>query len=266
MSSKIIIFGDSFADPEDRRVENKEVTAWYEFLSKNYQVINHAKSGTGPHYSFVEYYKFISKKQNFNDWICIFLLSGEDRINFYGAPYDSNNINWDFDSKKSRWATVETLEKEKKFYENFKSEIDFFYLTNHNELKWSNIKNLGFLYLNSLLLNMKTIVFFTFGLKILRRESYVDFTRLNNNNFYLCPFDLGEMTENEFIDKDETYGYDFDDYRKNHMSNVNHKILYENIEKLINNDHKLLPYVKNIDYIRNFGKIRDTKTGRYIYD
>ena len=266
MRNKIIIFGDSFADPENTSEENKKIIAWYEFLSETYQIKNYAKAGTGPHYSFTEYYKFISKKQKFNEWICIFLLSGEDRINFYGAPKDSNNINWDFDSKESWWVTGDNLEKEKRFYENFKSEIDFFYLTNHMELKWSNVKNLGFLYLNSLLLNMKTIVLFTFGLKILRKTFYVDLTKLNNDNFYLFPYDLGLITENEFIDKNKNYGYDFVDDRKNHMSSVNHKILYENIEKIIKNDYELLPYVENIDYIQNFGKLRDTKTGKFIYE
>tara|TARA_Y100000817_G_scaffold313883_1_gene311070 strand:- start:1895 stop:2710 length:816 start_codon:yes stop_codon:yes gene_type:complete len=271
MSSKIIIFGDSFADPASggkyESEEDENFMAWYELLSKKYQIKNFGKAGTGPHYSFKKYYSFITNKRNqFRDYICIFFLSGEDRINFYGAPKVSNNINWDFVEKKSSWSVAENLEKEEKFYENFKSEIDFFYLTNHDELQWSNIKNLGFLHMNSLLLNMKTIVFCTFGLKILRQESYCDFTELKNNNFYLFPYDLGKITENEFIDTDENYGRDFVDHRRNHMSSVNHKIFYENIEKIIKNDYRLLPFAKNIDYIKNFGELRDTKLGKFIYE
>ena len=75
-----------------------------------------------------------------------------------------------------------------------------------------------------------------------------------------------KITENEFIDTDENYGRDFVDHRRNHMSSVNHKIFYENIEKIIKNDYRLLPFAKNIDYIKNFGELRDTKLGKFIYE
>ena len=38
MQDKIIIFGDSFADPADRKYENKNVTTWYEFLKSDYKI------------------------------------------------------------------------------------------------------------------------------------------------------------------------------------------------------------------------------------
>ena len=268
MPNKIIIFGDSFADPEDKSTENKDLTAWYEFLSQEYEIINHAKSGTGPHYSFREYYNFISNQSiNYAEYICIFLLSGEDRIHFHGAnPQSITHINWDFDKKKSWWAEDKNLIKEKRYYENFKSEIDFLFLTMHDELMWSNFKNLGFLYINSLLLGLKTIVFCTFGIKILSRMAYVDFTKLNSFNFYLNSKELGVIAHEEFIDIEETDGYDYVDHRRNHLSQENHIILYENIKNIINNKNVLKPYVKNLNYARNFGNLRDTKSGKFIYE
>tara|TARA_Y100000004_G_C8883618_1_gene398710 strand:+ start:22 stop:825 length:804 start_codon:yes stop_codon:yes gene_type:complete len=267
MSSKIIIFGDSYADPEDNLKENKDVTTWYELLSKKYQIKNFGKAGTGPHYSFTKYYKFISKKQNLNEWICIFLLSGEDRINFYGAPKDSNNINWDFEKKESWWATGDNLEKEKRFYENFKSEIDFFFLTMHDDLIWSNFKNLGFLYMNSLLLGMKTIVFYTCGLKILNDMIYENFFKLNTSHFHLSTKELGTVASEEIIDKQELDGYSYHDYRRNHLSQENHIILYENIKNMIKNKNELTPYVKNLHYARDFRQMTYTgKTGKFIYE
>lgn len=268
MPNKIIIFGDSFADPEDKSEENKDVIAWHEFLNREYEIINHAKSGTGPHYSFKEYYSFISnKKIDFKDYICIFLISGEDRIHFHGAnPQSITHINWDFDKKKSWWAEDKNLIKEKRYYENFKSEIDFLFLTMHDELKWSNFKNLGFLHMNSLLLGLKTIVFCTFGIKILSKMAYENFTKLNSSNFYLNSKELGLIAHEEFIDIEETDGYDYVDYRRNHLSQENHIILYDNIKNIINNKNVLKPYVKNLNYARNFGNLRDTKSGKFIYE
>ena len=269
-NKKIIIFGDSFADPEDRRGET-QVTSWYEFLEHDYKIINHALSGTGPHYSFKEYYNFIIDNEiKKEDYICIFLLSGEDRISFPKAsPNNITHINWDFNKKESWWAENEDLKKEKRYYETFKPEIDFFFLTMHDDLKWSNFKNLGFLYMNSLLLNMKTIVFCTYGIKILSgMGSFLDITKLNTPNFYTYPVELGYISHEEFIDAEKfrEQGHDYVDQRKNHFSQENHTILYENIKKFINNDYNPSPFTKNIDYSASFGKTRNTKTGKFIYE
>ena len=288
MNKKIIIFGDSFADPQERNDENPNVTTWYESLGSDYDITNHALSGTGPHYSFKEYYKFITElygKVSINeikkeDYINIFLLSGEDRIHFPNmGPAEMSHVNWDFDKRVSWWAENSSLKKQKAtymdmgkqvlikaYYEFFRSEIDFTFLTMHDELQWFNFKNLGFLYMNSLLLNMKTIVFCAFGIKILSRMgSFLNLERLNSSNFYLYPVELGHISHEEFIDL-ESEGYDYVDNRRNHFSQENHTILYENIKKFIKNDYNPIPFAKNIGYSSDFVEIRDTKTGKYIYE
>jgi len=261
-NKKIIIFGDSFADPASAHTPTLYM-AWYEYLEKDYNITNHALSGTGPHYSFKEYYKFITDNEiKKEDYITIFLLSGEDRIRF------PNMGSMSFDNKESWWINNPDLrrKKNKTYYETFKSEIDFLFLTMHDELEWSNFKNLGFLYMNSLLLNMKIIVFCTFGIKILsKRGSFLDMVKLNNPNFYLHPLELGHISKKEFIDFGDE-GYDYVDNRRNHLSQENHTILYENMKKFIKNDYNPIPFAKNIDYSYNFGKKRDTKTGNFIYE
>jgi hypothetical protein len=267
-NKKIIIFGDSFADPNERHDENPNVTTWYESLGSDYDITNHALSGTGPHYSFKEYYKFITDNEiKKEDYINIFLLSGEDRIHFPNmGPAEMSHVNWDFDKRVSWWAEDSSLKKQKAYYEFFRSEIDFTFLTMHDELQWFNFKNLGFLYMNSLLLNMKTIVFCTFGIKILSRMgSFLNLERLNSSNFYLYPVELGHISHEEFIDL-ESEGYDYVDNRRNHFSQENHTILYENIKKFIKNDYNHIPFAKNIGYSYVFGKKRDTKTGKFIYE
>ena len=120
--------------------------------------------------------------------------------------------------------------------------------------------------MNSLLLGLKTIVFCTFGIKILSRMAYENFTKLNTSIFYLSPKELGVIANEEFIDREETDGYDYVDYRRNHLSQENHVILYDNLKSIINNKNDLKPYVKNLNYARNFGNLRDTKSGKFIYE
>ena len=245
MSSKIIIFGDSFADPASggkyESEEDENFMAWYELLSKKYQIKNFGKAGTGPHYSFKKYYSFITNKRNqFRDYICIFFLSGEDRINFYGAPKVSNNINWDFVEKKSSWSVAENLEKEEKFYENFKSEIDFFYLTNHDELQWSNIKNLGFLQLFHSLPDVKFFIMF----KSRDDVELVNTSIFNSENFYVLNFSLSRIKH-----PDDFVGH----FYVNHLCEKNHQSLENLFKNFLDKDMKkcdfLFHYNKNEIYI-----------------
>ena len=269
---KILIFGDSFADPTSNDGKKfQQDTAWYEFLSSDYDITNYGICGTGPHYSFKEYYDFIQKfmTHEYEDYIVIFFLSGEDRIHYPNTnPRDTSDINWDFQKKES-WFYENTTQKDTKiYYDAFKSEIDFFFLTMHDELLWSNIKNIGFLYMNSLLLNMKTIVYCTYGRKSLSTSWYQKYiSRLYNSNFYIHPFEMGYISSEEFKDRNED-NYDFMDHRRNHLSQQNHKVLYENIKKIIVNDYKnLIPFVKNIDESKNLGIRKHTeKTGDFIYE
>jgi len=113
---------------------------------------------------------------------------------------------------------------------------------------------------------MKTIVFCTCGITVLSKlGSFLDIDRLNNPNFYQYPVELIHISREEFIDIDSK-GHDYVDYRRNHLSHENHTILYENIKKFIKNDYNPIPIVKNIGYSYDFGKKRDTKTGKFIYE
>ena len=234
-TKKIIIFGDSFADPSPNH--RTSTTAWYEYFENDYDITNHALSGTGPHYSFKKYYDFITNEIKKEDYILIFLLSGEDRIDFPDVG------SYSFDNEESWWVENPSLRTQNKaYYEFFKSEIDFLFLTMQDELKWSNFKNLGFLCMNSLLLNMKTIVFYA----LKNSYSIKELSKLNNPNFYLYPTELEAISDEEFIDFEEGIDIKDEPIRRNHFSQENHTILYENIKKMINNDYNPIPFVKNI--------------------
>ena len=262
----IIIFGDSYGDPNytTDNINFIDIRTWYDMLNSKYNVINHSLSGSGPHYSFKKYYEFITKEQNFDEYVCIFILSGEDRINFYGRTPDcGSSINWN----DNRSYLVD--EKDKFFYENFKSEIDFFYLTMQEEIQWFNCKNISFLYVQSILLNLKTIIFLT-SASLPSGNSF--FNQLNFSNFYIFDTILNHISEMEFNDIEtlkENAHYAFNDYRKNHFSQENHEIFYNNIEKLIDNDHELSAFKTHLNPSNYYGEVifdEHLESDKFIYD
>ena len=101
--------------------------------------------------------------------------------------------------------------------------------------------------------------------KRLSNSTFLDVEKLNSPNFYLYPVELGRISHEEFIDL-EVGGYDYVDNRRNHFSQENHTILYENIKKFLKNDYNPIPFAKNMGFSYDFGKKRDTKTGKFIYE
>lgn len=264
--NNVTIFGDSFADPQYNNDKHPDITPWYNLLKADYHVVNHALRGTGPHYSFKEYYNFI-KSPDKKDHIVIFLLSSEDRIDYVGLdPYRSIIIK-DLASYKeySFGRARNDCPDEQEYYNTHKKEIDYLNITMKDELEWFNYKNLSFLYINSLFFGLKTIVFTTYTGQNPHRSSRTHYSfaqlsaKLNNSNFYLHPISLGYIANKEITDWKTNYAR-FSDYRLNHLSENNHKIMYDNINNIINND-KTIPFVENLYNISTIGNV----TG-FIYE
>lgn len=253
--NKIIIFGDSFEDPNYNK---KKATAWYEMF-KGYEVTNHCLAGTGPHYSIKNYYDFIENEPHKDEYIIIFLLSGEDRIAFPNAdPQHISHINWDFVAEQSWFADNSKLVKEKEYYHKHRLEIDYVFKTMRDELLWSNYKNLSMLWMNSFLFNIKTITCFIsyphdcYG-TTLKEISLLFRSRLaltDNDNFLLYPYSLSDVAEGE--GQEETGMEEEVDDRRNHLSQYNHEILYNNLNAFLNRSNNFTDHitkVSNNDFI-----------------
>ena len=276
----IIIFGDSYGDPKNKPdLKFKETRTWYERLESNYNVINHSVEGSGPHYSFKKYYDFISNKKRLSDYTCIFLLSGQDRINFFSRkPHCGTHIVWNKSNQKSYLLE----EADKQFYNNFRSEIDFFYLTMQDEIDWFNLKNLSFLYVNSILLGLKTIVFLTStsyenvnSVNNVFLNIFINYSKLNNSNFFTYPNVLSDISEMEFTDIEQIRNeptrikYAFSDHRRNHFSQENHDVFYKNLEKIIANDYTLSAFKKHLNPCSYYGEVspdEHIEENKFIYD
>ncbi len=255
--NKIIIFGDSFGDPDYNKKEAKWYhLAWYEMF-KGYHVINKCLAGTGPHYSIEGYYDFIKNEPHKDEYVVIFLLSGEDRIAFPNAdPQHISHINWDFVAEKSWFADHSDLVKEKEYYHKHRLEIDFMFKTMREEILWSNYKNLSMLWMNSFLFNIKTITCFIsypheriYGFTLNSLLSRLRLVLTDNDNFLLYPYSLSDVSEAE--KESRKYGM-VRDGRRNHLSQYNHEILYNNLNAFLNGSNNFTDHitkVSNNDFI-----------------
>ena len=140
---RVWIFGDSFADPNWEKERYVHET-WYEKLEKQYdEYHNFAFAGTGPHYSFKEFYQ---RYESFNeDDLIVFILSGQDRINFYVSPSSDDRA----DVLKSHEAEFVNEENMTYAMQTFEQEV-----LNLNK------KNESFLYTISRLNKCKICIFF----------------------------------------------------------------------------------------------------------
>tara|TARA_Y100000004_G_C8743985_1_gene339567 strand:+ start:20 stop:469 length:450 start_codon:yes stop_codon:yes gene_type:complete len=147
-----------------------------------------------------------------------------------------------------------------------------------DEINWSNCKNISFLYANSILLGLKTIVFLTSSSydTIAGNEKFIDYEKLNNSNFFIYPTILSYISEMEFNDREklrddnESYmPYSFRDFRRNHFSEENHEIMCKNIKKIIKNDYELINFARHLNPTNYYGTVSFDESiddNKFIYD
>ena len=229
MTERIWIFGDSYADPNDKKEEDWDFIPWHKRLGK---VNNFAKSSTGPHYSLKELYKHYEKFTK-DDHI-IFIISGIERIHFYvSKDYNSQiipedvmiDINKDdihlirYDAYHLSLTSESIASDSHKWYVDNHKHIEYSYKTFKDEISTFTLKCESFLYMISRLQQCKVTVFL---LDI--RETYVN-TRLNDNLFYLHNYGLFDASNEEFINYSVTNKFPKYEKRVNHLSEENHNIM-----------------------------------------
>jgi len=258
------IFGDSYFDDTYYYIDRSQTEkTWIELLkekySKKYFFKNYAKSGTGPHHSFNIFNKLLFEKNKIKEKdIILFHISGTDRISFI-CPEEiethvTTNIKYDF-IKKETYCTVdeydkleltEELIKTKKFYDNFRSEINFLFMNMENEIDYNGPKCMSFLYAVSVLYDVRVILFASDV-----RGKFNNFSKLNNKNFFASDFNLFDLSFDEIFDieKNNVAGKLKFDNRNNHFSKENHILMLEYIEKIIERES-----VEFFKFKRNFKK------------
>ena len=258
MTKRVWIFGDSYADPNWDK-ESFEHKTWYEMLAKQYEYKNFAMVGTGPHYSMKEFYR---RYKQFNEEdLVVWILSGKDRIQFHLPDKFRNRHKdpiqlvhdsyWDFKTQEMKCNAI----FEPSFYQSHKDHMSYTMKTFEREVINSNKKNESFLYTISRIHKCKIYIFF-----LRYDDSYIK-DSLNDNLFYICPISLQQISINEYRNPGEPF-YE-DNKRNNHLSEENHKVMYERIHNFVQGIRTVPEFKQNI---LDKPDKPDHKSERFIYD
>lgn len=239
MDRKVLIFGDSYADPK-----GTPAYAWHKRIGN---VKNLAESGTGPQHAFRKFYKETIVEFD----TIIFILADPFRVELCGGGhFDTSYIAW---NGVESYCTFGEPTTSKQFliaayHRKYKQQIDFYYTTQTLELLHFNKKNASFL---------KTVAQ-QYGLDVIVFEVRPPGASiLNDNQFHHSKYLLQEVSQGEVDGKVSDY---IGDKRANHLSEVNHDKMVEYIQCVIHN--RPLPHFE-----QRFLKMQEAyNINKFIYD
>ena len=227
MIKRVTIYGDSFAEPQWPAPH----PTWYGRLKDRWPAtVNYGKSGSGPMYSFKQFYQDLPKL-NYEDLI-VFVISGPDRVCWNSEADDQMRGNAkSYEEAMARKFAVDTF---------------------HDETIYGNWKYESLLYTVSRIQKCKI---FTWHLGMKESYSYIK-TSLNDDYFYVHNESLGEACSNEYVeeerrgDKKEEWRKErreaFDlNHRVNHLTEMNHEVMYKQITGFVD-DTEIPKFLKNV--------------------
>lgn len=270
----IFIFGDSYFAPS---FANNNHKTWHYYMDQEYgksNIFNFAISGTGPHYNTPKIIDCIRKGDIGFEDIIICHISGVSRVEFpYRHDITLNGSTWDFESKTSHHDWVEEHPIGQKYFDDFKTEVDYTYLTFNDYLLISGFALTGFLYSISKCLGIRVLVFDRIKTKPINDTFFSKmFSSNNDENFRYSEFNLFDVSTREifFEESNEHVNTVKNDFRSNHLSKENHILLFDYfknfISKQIDDNFKFkenFRHAKDVFEIKN--KIHPFKKDEYIY-
>jgi len=275
----IYIFGDSFADLNIKKFVSD---TWYTKLASTYDVKNYAKAGTGPIYSFNIFYDVM--QDIMQDDIIVFILSSPIRIPF--SFLDDENVqmfssvvfgdNRDKEEFKQIFFDDDVRYKKNKFYidlflKNQEKIIEYF-SARGKEIIFENIKNILFLKYYSKINNIKTFCFLSYDIssiwnftdlgcdeltkyliydKDFSEKLYEMTLELTDDLFYFHHEPLGKVS----FCQHENDSFERDNLLNNHLTEKNHNILYDFLDKKIN----------DVKHQLKFSVVKSATEGNFIY-
>lgn len=273
MIERVTIYGDSFADPNNDQIH----PTWHGRLKERWpSTINLAVSGSGPMYSFKHFYQNLDSKDypdiesyNYQDLI-VFVLSGQNRLYFdieeaedtqawcskiqHHAVHGAVAFEEGIDPKCQEW--IEKNGDKARFAAD----------TFLDEILYGNWKYESLLYTASRIQKCKIFIW-----HLDSDESYIN-SSLNDEYFHVHDEGLAEASWNEYVEEERSRDATDDlYYRVNHLSEVNHEIMYKQVTGFV--DGKEVPkFLKSVyrgtykeDEFMYDGNIMKKK-GEFVYD
>ena len=230
MIKRVTIYGDSFADPG----WNNEHPTWHGRLRDRWpEIKNHGKSGSGPMYSFKQFYEDLSTGFNYEDLI-VFVISGAPRIHFSTPAHRDDIHQWnnkicrDLDTGDSYPLVTEDKEYAYNQWFSFnKDKARFAVDTFRDETVYGNWKYESLLYTVSRIQKCKVFIWY-----LSMYESYIQ-TSLNDEYFYIHDEDLEDAVKNEYVEEERGQYRNDLNYNVNHFTEANHEIMYKQVVNFV---------------------------------
>lgn len=255
--SKLIIFGDSFADKVSTHIpEDKQ--AWFEILSKKLDrdLVSYGLNGTSISYSTSKLFEYLNSPQYHADDIIVFVTSALSRL-----PLVHSKIIPNYASKWLMYLNGE-LSKKDNAWQHFHQNHNF-YKMYHQFFNYEQVKQQKI----SIALTLKALPNLTVILSAFEdvTEGLID-DRLdllkNDTNFILINAKLFQISEAEFAPTGTTY-VNFTDFfggecRHCHLSNSNNQELADQLYNCIT--HQSNNYFNKDNFKKHFIPLDYTQT------
>lgn len=275
--NNFFIFGDSYSDNYDNyeifpfeKMTQDKLNSWqtqndyrwpYKLktnFQKNFNFQNFSLMGTGPYHALKLLEKNTANLKKGD--VIIFVISDFYRFKYFGLPSEidfySNNVVCDMSDFEPYWICHEksisnrpnNFKKFKAYYEMNSENINYFFQMFFENLNPKNILLMFLTFLKNLANIKKLSKVIVFVKKFNDLNFDITNTVLNDKNFFHYHRELNEISREEYV----KYNINLKqfDFRPNHLSKINHSIMYENIMQILNNDdnvvYNLRPFEKNI--------------------
>ncbi len=213
---QLIIFGDSFAQDEHRQWQ------WFKQLASDLKVnnlINYAKAGSSLEYSYNKLFNYLEYSNDYNESdIIIFLATSGVRSPIVHDEYEPAWASYVHHMAKSRMPKME--ESERKLNEHYESHQQYYRtLVKYNNNNSNKSKHFV---IASTLHNLPNKVLYLLCIdKLYDLKTFNTF--FTRQNMIIPRINLINVSKNE-IEDSEFFPYPWD-YRMNHITKENHKIL-----------------------------------------
>ena len=259
---KVCLYGDSYVDDA---IVSPDTVSWTEQLANDYPNIhNYGKCGSGPEYS-------LSQLRKHGGDLILFITGSPERLPFDDLPHPglqvdiSNIYYWKTPIHDAKPILSDYIRKNassiKYMYRSFKE---------HLIHRTEEIISYLFYYANThhsyVLVIPTSNPFISQSSKESVNGAVISIPQAIQNHFHskyfsLYPYNLASVSLNEYDTKfkqqiKSSFGYN--DLRQNHLSQVNHNILYSNINRILDKE-QCVPHELHFLQENNQG---DT----YIYD
>ncbi len=260
--SKLVIFGDSFAD-RMRLTKNYNSVVWYELLADrlNLQLHHYGMNGTSIEYSILKLYQYLNSDNYSTDDVIIFVCTSSTRV-----PLVHENLNPKYAAHWLKFLQGELVNSAEKDLVNHYQKNNLFYKTLFSFFNYDlaqTQKSHAALLLKTLPNTAVIMTAFDDILAIKPNRKVLNDT----DNFLLINANLFAISTNEFAEglKYDTFRNFFKgEVRNSHLGTTNNNILAQQLYNCIKN--KSSKHFIKEEYKKNYIKLEINNTTKEIYD